>query len=176
MGCCLFTWNWSGTIRMEPILTSDKIQTLGSYLQKQNKRIVLVGGCFDILHIGHISLLESAKKLGDILVVFLESDETIKFQKGANRPLHTQLQRATVLKAMRDVDYIVLLKPHMTNEHYDKLTNALKPAIIATTENDPGIVHKQRQANQIGANIVFATKPIQDVSTSKIVTALHNEL
>lgn len=161
---------------MNTILSADKIDELGKYLHQKHKHVVVVGGCFDILHIGHISLLENAKKFADTLVVFLESDETIKTLKGDNRPLHTQLQRATVLKALTVVDYVILLKPHMNNDDYDRLTKALRPAIIATTENDSGIEHKKRQAAQTHAQLVFANQPILDVSTSRIVTALHNEL
>jgi len=161
---------------MKQILDSSQAHELRKFLQKQNKSIVLVGGCFDIIHVGHIALLENAKKLGDILVVLLESDQTIKHLKGKERPLHTQLQRATVLQALRAVDYVILLKSDVTNDDYDQLTKAIQPAIIATTENDPEVIHKKRQANICNAKLIFVTKQLQGVSTTRIVSALYNEL
>lgn len=157
------------------IFTLENLPVLAEELKQSNQKIVLLGGCFDILHIGHISLLESAKKYG-ATVVLLESDETITKRKGSDRPLHTQMQRAKVLSALKSVDYIILLPAHINNSDYDELTKTLQPAIIATTENDPGIEHKQRQAKLIQAELVFVNKPIQDVSTSRIVSALQKEL
>ena len=64
-------------------------------------KIVLVGGCFDILHLGHVVFLEKAKKEGDVLVVLLESDEKVRFLKGKGRPVHTQSERAEILSALK---------------------------------------------------------------------------
>lgn len=161
---------------MNPIINVNQTSELSKYLKNQYKRIVLVGGCFDILHIGHIALLEGAKKEGDILVVMLESDETIAEKKGEGRPLHTQLQRAQVLLALEAVDYVILLTPHMTNEQYDMLVKAIQPDIIATTQNDPGWEHKKRQAEQIHARLVAVTHLIDNVSTSRIISQLQKEL
>lgn len=161
---------------MNSIVNSNQTTELKKYLKNLYKRIVLVGGCFDILHIGHIALLEEAKKQGDMLVVMLESDETIAGKKGEGRPLHTQLQRAQVLLALEAVDYVILLTPHMTNEDYDTLVKALQPDIIATTQNDPGWKHKKRQADQIHAELVAVTHLIENVSTSRIISQLQKEL
>ena len=161
---------------MQTILSVDKAKELGETLKNEGKKAVLVGGCFDILHIGHISLLENAKKMGDSLILLLESDASITRHKGNDRPLHTQMQRATVLAALRFVDYIILLPDHMTNDAYDHLVKALQPDIIATTENDSGLSHKKRQAEMVGAQLITVTKLIQNISTSRIVTALQNEI
>ena len=161
---------------MKQILRSDEVSQLSQSLKTQNSKIVLVGGCFDILHVGHIALLESAKQQGDVLIVLLESDATIAKTKGNGRPLHTQEQRATVLQALKSVDYVVLLNPHMTNEDYDNLVKLIQPDIIATTINDPGWEHKERQAKLVGAELRAVTQPINNVSTSRIVTQLHKEL
>ena len=161
---------------MKNILTVDKIDQLSQTLKAKKQTIVLVGGCFDILHIGHISLLESAKQKADILMLLLESDTSITKQKGTGRPLHTQTQREMVLSALRSVDYVILLPDDMSNDSYDHLVKAIQPDIIATTENDSGLIHKKRQAEMIGAQLITVNKLIQNVSTSRIVSALHNEL
>jgi rfaE bifunctional protein nucleotidyltransferase chain/domain len=161
---------------MEKILTVDQVDHLSKALKTKNQTIVLVGGCFDILHVGHISLLEHAKQKADVLVLLLESDASITKHKGAGRPLHTQEQRAKVLTALRFVDYVILLPDDISNNFYDHLVKALQPDIIATTENDSGLMHKKRQAEMTGAQLVIVNKLIQNVSTSRIVSALHNEL
>ncbi|HVA96550.1 MAG TPA: adenylyltransferase/cytidyltransferase family protein [Candidatus Acidoferrales bacterium] len=160
---------------MGQIINIEKVDLITSKLQAQNKQIVLAGGCFDLLHIGHITFLEKAKKLGDLLVILLESDETITASKGANRPINSQADRAKILSALLSVDIVILLSPKMTDKEYDALVFAIKPAIIATTSGDMQRHHKERQAKQIGAHVVDVTMPISDKSTTKLVNLL-NEL
>ena len=79
------------------------------------KITVLAGGCFDVLHPGHIVFLEKAKKAGDYLVVLLESDKKIRKLKGKGRPVHSQKERAEILSALKSVDSVVCL-PYMEND------------------------------------------------------------
>lgn len=157
---------------MNKILLTEDVNQLATYIQKQNKRIVLAGGCFDLLHIGHITFLEKAKALGDILIVMLESDKSIAASKGKNRPINSQNDRAKILAALAVVDTIILLNPQMKNQEYDSLVFAIKPAIIATTAGDSNRYHKERQAQKIDAQVVDVTMPISDKSTSKLVKLL----
>jgi FAD synthetase len=160
---------------MDKIFTTKQAIEFSSKLHEQNKRIVLVGGCFDLLHIGHITFLEEAKKKGDVLVVMLESDTAITAAKGSKRPINSQDIRAKILAALSIVDGIVLLEPHMSNTDYDTLVFSIKPAIIATTGGDANRYHKERQAKKIGAQVVDVTPQISDKSTTKLVHLL-NEL
>src|SRR5271155_5547011 len=73
---------------MGKIIHLKESKQLTNELHQQNQKMVLVGGCFDILHIGHITFLEEAKKQGDMLLVLLESDETITQTKGPHRPIN----------------------------------------------------------------------------------------
>lgn len=75
---------------------------------RKNKKIVFTNGCFDILHIGHIRYLQSAKKQGDLLVVGLNSDASVKRLKGPNRPVCPEDYRKEMLLALKDVDYVFL--------------------------------------------------------------------
>ena len=109
---------------------------------------ILVGGCFDLIHIGHIYFLEKAKRLGDKLVVLLESDETIKRIKGDHRPIHTQEQRKKMLLAIRFVDEVISIPPLKTDEEYFNLIQKFHPDIIAVTEGDPILEKKQKQADK----------------------------
>ena len=98
---------------MVKILTLQEAQSKALFLKKQKKTIVLVGGCFDILHIGHVRFLQQAKKTADVLMVFLENDSKVKQIKGENRPFFNQRERACMLVSLISVDYVVLL-PYIT--------------------------------------------------------------
>ncbi|HWY79636.1 MAG TPA: adenylyltransferase/cytidyltransferase family protein [Candidatus Sulfotelmatobacter sp.] len=151
------------------------IEALAKKFHTENKQIVILGGCFDLLHVGHIAFLEEAKKHGDVVIVLLESDETITATKGPKRPINSQEDRAKILSALTTVDIVILLKPHMTNKDYDALVFALKPDIIATTSGDSNRHHKERQAKLMNAQVIDVTMPVHDQSTTKLVTLL-NEL
>ena len=77
-------------------------------LRVQGKKIVFTNGCFDILHVGHIRYLRKAKSLGDILVVGMNTDRSVKTIKGEKRPIVPEKERAEVLSALEFVDYIIL--------------------------------------------------------------------
>ena len=77
-------------------------------VQRQGKRIVATNGCFDLLHFGHVSYLQRAKKLGDFLVIGLNGDSSVRQLKGPHRPLVPQKQRAAVLAALGCVDAVVI--------------------------------------------------------------------
>lgn len=153
---------------MKNILDLKEAVDISKRLRKQHQKIVLVGGCFDILHVGHITLLEEAKKKGDMLFLLLESDETVKNRKGNNRPLQTQEERARVLSSLRFVDYVVLLPYRFTDKNYDDLVIGIKPAIIATTRGDPGRQHKERQASALGTSVVDVIELIPATSSSRL--------
>ncbi|MCX7957252.1 MAG: D-glycero-beta-D-manno-heptose 1-phosphate adenylyltransferase [Endomicrobia bacterium] len=96
------------------------------FLRKQNKKIVFTNGCFDIIHRGHIYVLKKAKSYGDILIVGVNSDSSVKKIKGENRPVNNQKARAEVLDSIKYVDYVVIF---YENTPY-KLITELKPDVI----------------------------------------------
>jgi rfaE bifunctional protein nucleotidyltransferase chain/domain len=82
-------------------------QELKNFLKKNTeKKIVFTNGCFDILHKGHVAYLAEAKKLGDILIIGLNSDESVKRLKGSERPINSEKDRAFVLMGLKSVDYV----------------------------------------------------------------------
>jgi len=157
---------------MKKILTTQQSIQIATKLSKQGKRIVLAGGCFDILHIGHITFLERAKQQGDILMVFVEHDTTIKKTKGHHRPLNRQEDRATILAHLTMVDYVITLPARTDDASYDNLVMRIKPAIIATTAGDVNRSHKERQAQMIAAQVADVTPPVFNQSTTKLVNIL----
>ncbi len=90
------------------IISREEAKNIALSLKNSGKTIVFTNGCFDILHAGHIELLEKAKSFGDILILGLNTDKSIKIIKGENRPLNIQIDRARVIAALELVDYVVL--------------------------------------------------------------------
>ncbi|MBL7998281.1 MAG: D-glycero-beta-D-manno-heptose 1-phosphate adenylyltransferase [Candidatus Kapabacteria bacterium] len=90
------------------ICTLDEVLRETASLRNGGKRIVFTNGCFDILHAGHVSYLQTARSFGDALIVGLNNDDSVRRLKGASRPVNTEADRALVLDALRCVDYVVL--------------------------------------------------------------------
>lgn len=157
------------------ILTLENVKEVSENLRKDGKKIVLAGGCFDVLHNGHVRFLRNAKQLGDALMVLLESDESISKSKGPGRPINPQMDRAEIVSELRDVDYVVLLPSIMTNEKYDNVINTIKPAIIATTKGDPWRTHKERQATLVGGKVIDVITPVKNKSTTRVAALLAKE-
>ena len=95
-------------------MIKNKIKTLKELipivqkLKKQNKKIVTTNGVFDILHYGHVKYLEDAKKLGDVLIVGVNTDASVRQNKGDKRPINDEKSRLSVISALESVDYAFL--------------------------------------------------------------------
>lgn len=160
---------------MNKILNLESAIKTAKKLRKQNNSIVLAGGCFDIIHTGHVMFLENARKYGNVLFVFLESDEAVRKLKGNNRPINFQKNRALVLAALSAVDYVIMLPNLKTDREYDEVILKIRPSIIATTAYDPNLEHKKRQAKLINGKVIYVIKKIYDHSTSKLASLLKSE-
>lgn len=107
----------------------DKIEELNELLlphRDNDNKIVFTNGCFDILHAGHVKYLQQAKDLGDILVVGLNSNDSVRRLKGSTRPINDQAERATVLSALSAVDYVVIF----SEDTPYSLIKQIKPDIL----------------------------------------------
>jgi len=160
---------------MQKILSVNPATKLSKTLRLEGKRIVLAGGCFDILHLGHVLFLEKAKRYGDILFVWVESDLSVTKRKGEDRPIHTQKERVRMLAALEAVDYVIVL-PHLrTHREFDQVGKKIKPAIIATTKGDVNRAHKLRSAKAIGAKLLYVINQIPNKSSSRLAQVLLKE-
>jgi glycerol-3-phosphate cytidylyltransferase len=90
------------------IIEREKLEALSKRLKDAGKRIVSTNGCFDILHVGHVRILEQAREFGDVLVVGINSDASVRVLKGEKRPINAELDRAEVLAALKSVDYVTI--------------------------------------------------------------------
>ena len=93
---------------MNNVLRNSSLDIFFSKIRSENKKIVFTNGCFDIIHPGHIHVLSQAKLLGDILVVGLNSDKSVKNLKGKERPLVNESDRAKILLSIKYVDYVTI--------------------------------------------------------------------
>ena len=93
---------------MNGIKTLDEIIVIRKQLQDQNKKVVFTNGCFDIIHAGHIDYLSKAKTLGDVMIVGLNSDDSVQRIKGKKRPILKESERAFILSNIEHVDYVVI--------------------------------------------------------------------
>lgn len=138
------------------------------------RHVVLVGGCFDLIHYGHIAFLKAAKSHGDYLIVALESDESVRKMKGELRPIHSQSQRQEMLESLKFVDEVIPLPPMHGDPDYFDFVTKINPSVIAITEGDPVTEKKQKQADLIGAKLVVIPK-IHTPSTSQLAKLLELE-
>lgn len=90
------------------LVKQEDLDELLKKLKEENKTIVTTNGCFDILHVGHVRYLKKAKSFGDILIIALNSDKSVKSIKGPDRPINNENDRAEILNALSFVDYTVL--------------------------------------------------------------------
>jgi len=92
------------------IIPADQLQSRAATIHRDGKRIVFTNGCFDLLHPGHMALLEAAADLGDLVVVGINSDESVRRLKGPTRPVFPAAERAEILLAVRWVDYVTVFE------------------------------------------------------------------
>ncbi|HCK98789.1 MAG TPA: D-glycero-beta-D-manno-heptose 1-phosphate adenylyltransferase [Candidatus Marinimicrobia bacterium] len=108
------------------IITRDQAETIIGELKSQNKRVVFTNGCFDLLHVGHLELLEQSKSFGDILVVGINTDRSLKIFKGPDRPILPQEERARLVASLEMVDYVVFFDEETPFE----ILSQIKPNIL----------------------------------------------
>ncbi len=150
---------------LSKIVTVEKLVARFDTVRKSGKKIVFTNGCFDILHVGHVRYLAAARSEGDLLVIGLNSDASVRLIKGEKRPIVTQDQRAEVLASLGCVDYVVMF------DEPDPLAliETLKPNVLVKGED-------WIEDNIIGAEFVKSNngkivriKFVDETSTSEII-------
>jgi D-glycero-beta-D-manno-heptose 1-phosphate adenylyltransferase len=130
-------------------------------LQRQGKRIVLANGCFDTLHVGHVRYLAGAKREGDVLVVAVNSDSSVRKLKGPGRPILDEQARAELVAALRDVDYVMLF----SEPDVQALLEELHPDVHAKgTDYTAETVPERAASERLGIRVAIVGDP-KDHST-----------
>lgn len=150
---------------MKKVKNFPEIKKIARKLREENKKIVFTNGCFDILHSGHIKLLKKAKGLGDVLIVGLNTDSSVKKIKGKNRPVINEKQRLEVLSAIEFIDYIVPFN-QITPK---KLIEIIKPDIIVKGGDykKEEVVGKETVEKYGG--IIYIFPLVKNISTTEII-------
>lgn len=111
----------------DKLISLEELKKITQSLKEKGEKIVLANGCFDIIHAGHVRYLRDAKSRGDILIVALNSDKSVRSLKGEGRPLMNEIDRAEILSSFEFVDYIVIFD----ERDVGKILLELKPHIHA---------------------------------------------
>lgn len=111
---------------LKKIKSAEEMCVVRDLLRAEGKRLVFTNGCFDILHKGHVLYLSYARELGDLLVVGLNSNDSVRRLKGETRPINAQQDRAVVLAALESVDFVVIFEEDTPYE----LIKLLKPDVL----------------------------------------------
>ncbi len=148
----------------------NQLKQIVNYLKAQGKRIVFTNGCFDLLHVGHIHLLKESKRLGDILIVAIDDDESVRRLKGEARPVINQFERAQILSALDCIDYVTIF----STDQLKDLIKEIRPDIL-TKGSD------YKKEDVVGREIVegyggrVALIPVAEgISSSKIINNIVN--
>ena len=150
---------------VKKILAIEDVAQKANTLRRAGKRLVFTNGCFDILHAGHIRYLAAARSKGDVLVVGLNSDESVKIIKDEHRPIMNQEQRAEILAGLWCVDYIIIFNAPDPL----KLIKVIMPDVLVKGAD-------WKEQDIIGADVVKAgggevvrISVVPDISTSRII-------
>jgi rfaE bifunctional protein nucleotidyltransferase chain/domain len=143
----------------------NELRMLCAGLRRQGLRVVFTNGCFDLLHVGHVRYLEEARELGDVLVVGINSDVSVRHIKGEHRPLVSQDERSEVLAALHCVDYVTVF------DEPDPLATIqlLQPEVLVKGADWPWeAIIGGKVVQQYGGQVVRISL-VPQVSTSGIV-------
>ena len=145
---------------LRDVLTARKVN---------GERVVFANGCFDTLHVGHVRYLEGARKEGDLLVVGVNADASVKNLKGPGRPILDEDARAKLVAALRSVDYVVLFD----EPNVEALLETLRPDVHAkgtdyTAENVP----ERATADRLGIRVAIVGDP-KDHSTRELLETIR---
>lgn len=143
----------------------SELKAIRAKLKTSNKKVVFTNGVFDLIHSGHVDYLSKAKKLGDVLIVGLNSDDSVKRIKGDKRPILKQEERAFILSNLKPVDYVVFFD----EDTPEKLIFEIIPDILVKGADWSVDKIVGKEIVEMNGGKVMNIKFVNDQSTSKII-------
>jgi rfaE bifunctional protein nucleotidyltransferase chain/domain len=138
------------------VLAREELRKTLAERKQSGKRVVFANGCFDTLHVGHVRYLEGARREGDVLVVAVNDDASVRGLKGPGRPILNEGARADLVAALRAVDYVVLF--HEPN--VEALLESLRPDVHAKgTDYSTDTVPERETASRLGIRVAIVGDP-----------------
>jgi D-beta-D-heptose 7-phosphate kinase/D-beta-D-heptose 1-phosphate adenosyltransferase len=154
------------------IVSSDELQRERVRLRAAGQQLVFTNGCFDILHVGHVRYLQSARNLGDALVVAINSDRSVRELKGAGRPVMNEQERAEMLAALSAVDYVIVfddLSPRTL------ISEVLPDILVKGGDYKLDEIHGREETEAAGGR-VLSLPFVEGASTSSIIEKIRKEV
>ena len=155
----------------EKILSTEAMQAARENLKDAGKTLVFTNGCFDILHAGHVDYLAFSRQQGDALVVGLNSDASVKRNKGNDRPINNEDDRAFVLAALECIDFVVIFD----EDEPAPLIDTIIPDVLVKGEDWAHYVSGRETVEANGGKVVLA-KMVEGKSTTDTITRISNLL
>ena len=153
---------------MAPVLGIEEAARWADAQRQAGRRIVLANGVFDLLHVGHVRYLGAARALGDVLVVALNSDASVRRLKGQGRPIMSAAERAELVGELRPVDAVVVFE----EDTVDRVVGALRPDVQAKgTDYTEATVPERAAVLAAGGRVAIAGYP-KDHSTRDLIRAI----
>jgi rfaE bifunctional protein nucleotidyltransferase chain/domain len=153
----------------EKVLDLEAARAIAAATRAAGRRLVLANGCFDLLHVGHVRYLAAARALGDVLIVGLNADASVRRLKGPGRPLVPAAERAEMLAALAAVDHVVVFD----DDTADRLVALLRPAVHAKgTDYTPESVPERASVRAAGGEVAIAGDAKAHSSRDLIATVL----
>ena len=149
----------------DKVLSLEKLLGVRKGLRATGKRLVFTNGVFDLLHVGHVRYLQTARDLGDLLVVAINSDRTVRELKGDDRPLTKEDERAEVLSALRMVDYVTIfddISPRAL------IASLVPDVLVKGGDYDLDEIHGREEVEAGGGEVV-SLPFVHGASTSNII-------
>lgn len=155
-----------------PILSLEQAIVRFGRDKRNGRRLVFTNGCFDLLHPGHIRLLEQARALGDVLIVGLNSDASVRQLKGAGRPVLPERERAEILAALEAVDAVVIFD-HLTPR---EVIAGLLPDVLVKGGDWPGDQIVGRAEVEAAGGHVVSIPVVQGYSTTEVLRKIRESV
>ena len=165
----------SGILGSGRLIPTKDIGKIATILKKNNYKIVLTQGVWDLIHEGHAQYLQKAKKLGDVLIVAVDTDEVVKYRKGPNRPIVPEKERVKMISHLKHVDLIVMKE---SKTDHGKLIRTIKPDILvisestASNKNDKSFFEDVKEEHSKFCKKIINLKPQSTTSTTARIRLL----
>jgi rfaE bifunctional protein nucleotidyltransferase chain/domain len=152
------------------ILSLEELLRVREALRAEGRRLVFTNGCFDILHVGHVRYLAEARRLGDALLVAINSDRSVRVLKGANRPVMNEAERAEILVALESVDFVTVFDDESPRTLIAKV---LPDVLVKGGDYRPEEIHGREEVERAGGR-VLSLPFVEGASTTGIIDRIKN--
>ncbi len=155
---------------IEKILPLERSIELVTELRQEGKRVVFTNGCFDLLHPGHTRYLEEARRLGDVLLVAVNSDRSVRALKGPDRPILPDSERAEILAGLKSVDYVTIFDDLTPQEIISRL---LPDVLVKGADWGPAEILGRKEVESAGG-VVVSIPVVPGFSTSALIRRIQD--